>query len=120
VDTLEVQGVGLRRTYRNLPGPVSHPQRARSRTGPTHPVLREVAGTGWGLLSKERSSLPGMEKRGAASSPIRGGAVREYIDEKKWAEAEVQVPLVAKVLEDVAAAIGKAADELEKATAQGH
>jgi hypothetical protein len=27
---------------------------------------------------------------------------------------------VAKVLEDVAAAIGKAADDLEKATAQGH
>ena len=55
---------------------------------------------------------------GYGAKPI--AAVREYMDEKKWAEAEVQVPLVAKVLEDVAAAIGKAADELEKTTAQGH
>jgi N-acetylated-alpha-linked acidic dipeptidase len=55
---------------------------------------------------------------GYGAKPI--AAVREYMDEKKWAEAELQVPLVAKVLEDVAAAIGRAADELEKTTAQGH
>ncbi len=30
-------------------------------------------------------------------------AVREYMDEKKWKEAEAQVPMVAKSLEDVAA-----------------
>jgi N-acetylated-alpha-linked acidic dipeptidase len=40
-------------------------------------------------------------------------AVREYMDAKKWPEAESQVPLVAKVLQDVAAAIAKAAAELE-------
>ncbi len=40
-------------------------------------------------------------------------AVREYMDEKKWKEAEAQVPMVAKSLEDVAAAIGKIADDLE-------
>jgi hypothetical protein len=41
------------------------------------------------------------------------------MDEKKWTEAEAQVPGVAKVLEDVAAAIGKAADDLEGTTGSG-
>lgn len=40
-------------------------------------------------------------------------AVREYMDQKKWKEAEAQVPTVAKVLEDAATAIGKLADQLE-------
>jgi N-acetylated-alpha-linked acidic dipeptidase len=40
-------------------------------------------------------------------------AVREYMDQKKWKEAEAQVPTVAKVLDDVAAAVGSLADELE-------
>jgi len=53
---------------------------------------------------------------GYGAKPI--AAVREYMDAKKWAEAEAQVPVVAKVLEDVAAAIGKAAGELEAVT--GH
>lgn len=52
---------------------------------------------------------------GYGAKPI--AAVHEYMDEKKWAEADAQVPVVAKVLEDVAAAIGKAADELDAATA---
>jgi N-acetylated-alpha-linked acidic dipeptidase len=55
---------------------------------------------------------------GYGAKPI--AAVREYMDEKKWAEAEAQVPAVAKVLEDVAAAIGKAAGDLEVATESGH
>ena len=55
---------------------------------------------------------------GYGAKPI--AAVREYMDEKKWAEADAQVPGVGKVLEDVAAAIGKVADELEAATASGH
>ena len=37
------------------------------------------------------------------------------MDEKKWKEAEGQVPQVAEVLENVAAGIGVAADALEKA-----
>jgi N-acetylated-alpha-linked acidic dipeptidase len=45
-------------------------------------------------------------------------AVREYMDEKKWAQAEAQVPQVAQVIENVAAGIGKAADDLGKAVAQ--
>ncbi len=48
---------------------------------------------------------------GYGAKPI--AAVREYMDEKKWAEAEAQVPAVAKVLEEVAAAINKAAADLE-------
>jgi len=48
---------------------------------------------------------------GYQARPI--AAVREYMDQKKWKEAEAQVPTVAKVLEDVATAIGKMADELE-------
>jgi N-acetylated-alpha-linked acidic dipeptidase len=55
---------------------------------------------------------------GYGAKPI--AAVREYMDEKKWAEADAQVPAVAKVLEDVAAAIGKAAGDLEVATESGH
>lgn len=47
-------------------------------------------------------------------------AVREYMDQKKWKEAETQVPTVAKVLEDVANAVGKLADELEALTPDQH
>ena len=53
---------------------------------------------------------------GYGAKPI--AAVHEYMDAKKWTEADAQIPVVAKVLEDVAAAIGKAAAELETAT--GH
>jgi N-acetylated-alpha-linked acidic dipeptidase len=44
-------------------------------------------------------------------------AVREYMDEKKWAEADAQVPALGKVLQDVAVAIDSATDQLEKAAA---
>jgi ABC-type iron transport system FetAB permease component len=37
------------------------------------------------------------------------------MDQEKWMEAEAQVPMVGQVLENVAVAIGKAADDLEKA-----
>ena len=40
-------------------------------------------------------------------------AVREFMDEKKWKEAEGQVPQVAQVIENVAAGINKCSDELE-------
>ena len=53
---------------------------------------------------------------GYGAKPI--AAVREYMDEKKWAEAEAQVPQVAQVIENVAAGIGRAADDLEKAVGQ--
>jgi N-acetylated-alpha-linked acidic dipeptidase len=53
---------------------------------------------------------------GYGAKPI--AAVREYMDEKKWREAEAQVPRVAQVIENVAAGIGKAADDLEKAVAR--
>jgi N-acetylated-alpha-linked acidic dipeptidase len=52
---------------------------------------------------------------GYGAKPI--AAVREYMDEKKWKEAEAQVPQVAQVIENVAAGINKAADDLEKAVA---
>jgi N-acetylated-alpha-linked acidic dipeptidase len=41
------------------------------------------------------------------------------MDAKKWAEADAEVPGVAKVLDNAAAAIGKAADDLEAATTTG-
>jgi N-acetylated-alpha-linked acidic dipeptidase len=47
---------------------------------------------------------------GYGAKPI--AAVREYMDEKKWKEAEAQVPEVAKVIEHVSQAIAKAADDL--------
>jgi N-acetylated-alpha-linked acidic dipeptidase len=45
-------------------------------------------------------------------------AVREYMDEKKWQEAEAQVPQVAKVIENAAAGINKAAEDFEAAMSQ--
>jgi N-acetylated-alpha-linked acidic dipeptidase len=53
---------------------------------------------------------------GYGAKPV--AAVREYMDEKKWTEAESQVPQVAQVIENVATGISKAADDLEKAVAQ--
>jgi N-acetylated-alpha-linked acidic dipeptidase len=53
---------------------------------------------------------------GYGAKPI--AAVREYMDAKKWNEAEAQVPQVAQVIENVAAGIDKAADALEKAGGQ--
>src|SRR5271163_3346303 len=42
-------------------------------------------------------------------------AVHEYMDEKKWKEAEAQIPPVAQVIENVAAGINKAAADFETA-----
>jgi N-acetylated-alpha-linked acidic dipeptidase len=53
---------------------------------------------------------------GYGAKPI--AAVREYMDQEKWQEADAQVPIVGQVLENVAVAIGKAADDLEKAVGQ--
>jgi N-acetylated-alpha-linked acidic dipeptidase len=50
---------------------------------------------------------------GYGAKPI--AAVREYMDEKKWKEADAQIPGVAQVIERVAAGINKAADDLEGA-----
>lgn len=50
---------------------------------------------------------------GYGAKPI--AAVREYMDEKRWSDAEAQVPMVAHVLESVAAGIDKAAGDLERA-----
>jgi len=41
------------------------------------------------------------------------------MDAKKWAEADAEVPGLAKVLDNAAAAIGKAADDLEAAAPAG-
>jgi len=50
---------------------------------------------------------------GYGAKPI--AAVREYMDEKKWKEADAQVPMVAHVIENIAAGISKAADDLDAA-----
>jgi N-acetylated-alpha-linked acidic dipeptidase len=42
-------------------------------------------------------------------------AVHEYMDEKKWQEAEAQIPQVAQTIENVAAGIDKAAADFETA-----
>ena len=55
---------------------------------------------------------------GYGAKPI--AAVREYMDAKKWKEAEGQVPQVAEVVENVAAGIDRAADALESAASQVH
>ena len=53
---------------------------------------------------------------GYGAKPI--AAVREYMDQEKWKEAEGQVPIVGQVLENVAAAINHAAERLEAAAAR--
>jgi N-acetylated-alpha-linked acidic dipeptidase len=55
---------------------------------------------------------------GYGAKPV--AAVREYMDEKKWKEADAQVPQVAEVIENAAAGIGKAADDLENVVALAH
>jgi hypothetical protein len=42
------------------------------------------------------------------------------MDEKKWTEAEAQVPQVAQAIESAAAGINKAAEDFEQALAQVH
>jgi N-acetylated-alpha-linked acidic dipeptidase len=50
---------------------------------------------------------------GYGAKPI--AAVREYMDEKKWKEADAQIPMVAQVIENIAAGINKAAEDLDAA-----
>ena len=49
---------------------------------------------------------------GYGAKPI--AAVREYMDETRWKEAELQVPQVAQVIENVAAGINQAAEDFER------
>jgi hypothetical protein len=42
------------------------------------------------------------------------------MDEKKWNEADAQIPHVSQVIEAAAAGIDKAADDLESAVAGAH
>jgi N-acetylated-alpha-linked acidic dipeptidase len=53
---------------------------------------------------------------GYGAKPL--AAVREYMDEKKWVEADAQVPALGKVLQDVAVAIDSATEQLEKTAAR--
>jgi N-acetylated-alpha-linked acidic dipeptidase len=53
---------------------------------------------------------------GYGAKPI--AAVREYMDAKKWKEADAQIPQVAKVIENVAAGVDSAAADLENSLAQ--
>jgi len=55
---------------------------------------------------------------GYGAKPI--AAVREYMDEKKWKEADAQIPQVAQAVENAAAGISKAAGDLENVLAQSH
>jgi N-acetylated-alpha-linked acidic dipeptidase len=50
---------------------------------------------------------------GYGAKPI--AAVREYMDQKKWTEADAQIPMVAHVIENIAGGISKAADDLDAA-----
>ena len=50
---------------------------------------------------------------GYGAKPV--AAVREYMDQKKWAEADAQIPMVAQVIDKIAAGISKAAADLDAA-----
>jgi len=52
---------------------------------------------------------------GYGAKPV--AAVREYMDQKKWKEADAQIPMVAQVIENISAGINKAAEDLERADA---
>jgi len=53
---------------------------------------------------------------GYGAKPV--AAVREYMDEKKWKEADTQIPMVAEVIEKISAGVEKAATDLESAAAK--
>ncbi|HET9304714.1 MAG TPA: transferrin receptor-like dimerization domain-containing protein [Candidatus Sulfotelmatobacter sp.] len=55
---------------------------------------------------------------GYGAKPV--AAVREYMDEKKWKEADAQIPLVAEVIDHISAGINKAAEDLESAVPAQH
>ena len=55
---------------------------------------------------------------GYGAKPI--AAVREYMDAKKWAEADGQIPQVSRVIDAAASGIDKAADDLERSSADAH
>jgi hypothetical protein len=42
------------------------------------------------------------------------------MDEKKWKEADAQIPQVAQAIQNAAAGIGKVADDLQNVVAQAH
>jgi N-acetylated-alpha-linked acidic dipeptidase len=50
---------------------------------------------------------------GYGAKPV--AAVREFMDEKKWKEADEQIPMVADVIDHVCAGIDKASSDLENA-----
>jgi N-acetylated-alpha-linked acidic dipeptidase len=52
---------------------------------------------------------------GYGAKPV--AAVREYMDEKKWQQADAQIPMVAQVIENIAGGISKAAADLDAALA---
>jgi hypothetical protein len=47
-------------------------------------------------------------------------AVREYMDAKKWNEADAQIPRIAQVIGNVAAGIEQVAADLEAAVGRAH
>jgi len=55
---------------------------------------------------------------GYGAKPI--AAVREYMDAKKWEQADAQIPGVAKIIETAAGGVNQAAEDFEKALAQTH
>ncbi|MDP9064376.1 MAG: M28 family peptidase [Pseudomonadota bacterium] len=55
---------------------------------------------------------------GYGAKPI--AAVREYMDEKKWRDADAQIPQVSRVIEAAAGGIDKAAVEVERMSAGGY
>jgi N-acetylated-alpha-linked acidic dipeptidase len=50
---------------------------------------------------------------GYGAKPV--AAVREYMDQKKWKEADAQIPMVAQVIDTISGGIDKAAADLEAA-----
>lgn len=54
---------------------------------------------------------------GYGAKPI--AAVREYMDQKKWKEADAEIPGIGQVLQRVSESIDKATGDLEKSTAAG-
>jgi N-acetylated-alpha-linked acidic dipeptidase len=49
---------------------------------------------------------------GYGAKPV--AAIREYMDQKKWSQAEAQVPMVAQVLANVAAGLDRVSLTLER------
>jgi hypothetical protein len=86
--------------------------------------VRPVGGAARALCAHQVTAHKAQRSKANGNGNFRTekpiAAVREYMDEQKWSEAEAQIPQVAQAIENAAAGINKAAQDFEQGLAQVH